>query len=113
MFSAEIITECDSEWGSPALIVPEANGKLRLVCDYKWLNQFTLPDPFMMPRIDDLVDLVGGARYLTKIDCTKGYWSIPLDEESIPLTGFTTPHGHFCWHYIPWAYKMLVHLLTD
>ena len=54
MLSAGFITECNSKWESRTLIVPKANGKLRLLCDYKWLNQFTLLDPFMIPNIEDL-----------------------------------------------------------
>ena len=44
--------------------------------------------------VDDLIDTVGSAKYLTTLDCTKGYWAVPLDDDAISLTGFVTPFGH-------------------
>ena len=63
--------------------------------EYRWVNQRTLSDPYPLSRIDDLIDAVGSAKYLTTLDCTKGYWAVPLDDDAIPLTGFVTPFGHF------------------
>ena len=54
-----------------------------------------------MPRIDDLIDKVG--KFLTKIDLSKGYWQVPLDEEAIPVSAFVTSFGHFQWMYIPFG----------
>jgi hypothetical protein len=48
---------------------------------------------------------VGTAKYLTKIDMTKGYWQVPLDEESIPISGFVTPFGHFEWKFMPFGLR--------
>ena len=70
------------------------------------------------PRIDDLIDQVGKAKCLTKLDATKGYWTLPMDEESIPYSAFITPHGHFGWRYMafclrnsPSTYKIMMHTL--
>ena len=90
-----IAEHSNSEWSCPVLIIPKANDSLRLVVDYRWVNQWTLPDPYPLSRIDDLIDAVGSAKYLTTQDCTKGYWAVPLDDDAIPLTGFVTPFGHF------------------
>ena len=59
-----------------------------------------------MPRIDDLIDKVGKAKFLTKIDLSKGYWQIPMDEEAIPVSAFVTPFGHFQWKYMPFGMKI-------
>jgi len=39
-----------------------------------------MPDPFPLPRIEDLIDRVGKAKYLTKLDMTRGYCQVPLDD---------------------------------
>jgi hypothetical protein len=57
-------------------------------------------DPFPLPRIKQLIDRVGSAKYLTKLDMVRGYWQVPLDSASIPISGFVTPFGHFSWRYM-------------
>ena len=44
-----------------------------------------MPDPFPLPRIEDLIDRVGKAKYLTKLDMTRGYGQVPLDDPSVPF----------------------------
>ena len=74
-------------------MVKKAEGGWRLCIDFRKLNAVTDPDPFPIPRIDDLLDKVGKAHFLTKLDMAKGYYQVPCDEESIPMTGFVTPFG--------------------
>jgi len=100
-----IIKHSDSPWASPIVMVPKADGSLRLCTDYRKVNKLTLPDPFPLPRVEDLVDRVGRAKYLTKIDMTRGYWQVPLDEYSGPISAFVTPTGHFEWKYMPFGLR--------
>lgn len=46
-----------------------------------------------MPRIDNILDRIGGAHILTILDLTKGYWQIPLHPSDKPKTAFDTPSG--------------------
>ena len=70
-----------------------------------YLNEVTVSDAFPLPRIDDLIDRVGKAKFLTKIDLSKGYWHVPLDEEAVPISAFVTPFGHFQWKYMPFGLR--------
>ena len=36
---------------------------------------------------------------------TRGYWQVPLDEESVPISAFVTPFGHFQWRYMPFGLR--------
>ena len=71
--------------------------------DFRKVNAVTVRDPFPLPRVEDLLDRVGKSKYLTKLDMTRGYWQVPLDEESIPVSAFVTPSGHFQWRYMPFG----------
>ena len=82
-------------------MVPKADGFLRLCTDFRKVNSCTVPDSFSLPRIEDLIGRVGKAKYLTKLDMTKGYWQVSLDDPSVPIFAFVTPFGHFQWRYIP------------
>ena len=52
-----------------------------------------------------MLDRVGQAKFLAKLDMTRGYWQVPLDKESIPISAFVTPFGHFQWKYMPFGLR--------
>ena len=60
--------------------------------DYRKLNKVTTPDPYPIPRVDDLLDGLGQAQYISKLDLTKGYC---VDPASKHKTAFVTPLGKY------------------
>ena len=48
-----------------------------------------------MPKIDDINNRLGEAKFLSKIDLTKGYWQIPLAGQAKQLSAFVTPFGQY------------------
>jgi len=100
-----IIEESDSPWSSPVVMVPKPDNTLRLCTDFRKINSVTTADPFPMPRVDDLIDRVGKAKFLTKVDMTRGYWQVPLDDDSVPISAFVTPFGHFQWRYMAFGLR--------
>ena len=43
-----------------------------------------------MPRIEDCIDKIGNANYITKFDLLKGFWQIPLTERAKEISAFVT-----------------------
>ena len=93
-------------------MIPKLDGLIGFCCDYKRINYITQPDAFPLPRIDDLIDKIGEAKYMTKIDLSRGYWQVPMEESSIPLRGFVTPFGHFQWKYMAFALGTFSRLMS-
>lgn len=56
-----------SPWSSPSLLVPKPDQTFRFCNDYRKVNAITKPDSFPLPRMDDCVDWVGSAKYVTKL----------------------------------------------
>lgn len=84
-----------SPYNSPALAVPKDGGKeLRLVIDLRRVNQQIQDDRFPIPQMVDVLDDLHGAKYFSKFDLSQGYYQIPLEPESRPLTAWTSDVGH-------------------
>ena len=78
MLELGVVEEFHSDWCSPVVLVGKPDGSVRFCVDYRRVNAVSKFDAYPMPRIDELVDRLGMATYYTTLDCTKGYWQIPL-----------------------------------
>ena len=67
------------------------------------MNSVSQADAYLMPRIDDLIDRLGKAKYITTIDLMRGYWQVPVVEASRSKTAFTTPLGLFQFRVMPFG----------
>ena len=67
------------------------------------LNQLSQADAYPMPRIDDLLDRIGQARYISTIDLAKGCWQVPVATEDRPKTAFSAPYGLFQFNVMPFG----------
>lgn len=62
--------------------IKKPDGFVRLCIDYRKINQVTVPDPYAIPLIEDLLDQLGEAQFLSKLDLNKGFCQIPVDEKN-------------------------------
>ncbi|CAM5166032.1 unnamed protein product [Eretmochelys imbricata] len=73
--------------------------------DYCKLNAVTRPDNSPMPRIDDLLEKLGWAQFISTLDLTKGYWQVPLDECAKERSAFTTHLGLYEFNVLPFGLR--------
>ena len=74
-----------------------------------------MSDAYPMPRIDDLIDLFGKAKYISTLDLTRGYWHVPLIEDARHKMVFVTnraPHSLLEGPIIPACSISLISCLT-
>ena len=62
------IRPSSSPWGSPILLVEKKDGSLRMVVDYRGLNEVTIKNKYPLPMINDLFGRLQGAKVFSKID---------------------------------------------
>ena len=84
-----------SPWGAPVLFQKKKDGTFRLCIDYRGLNQVTVKNKYPIPRIDELLDRLHGAKVFTKIDLRSGYYQIRVKDGDITKIAFNTWYGHY------------------
>ena len=103
MEKREVIRKVEepTDWVSSMAIVEKPDGSLRICSDPRHLNKAIKREHFQLPAIEDITTRMANAKWFTKLDANRGYWQIPLDEESQLLTTFNTPFGRFCYQVTP------------
>ena len=86
---------------SPCIRLPKPDGTFRMCTDYRKVNSVTKTDSFLVPRIDDCIDNIGQAKYLTKFDLLIGFWQIPLTDRAKEISAFVSPDGLYQYKVMP------------
>uniref|UniRef100_A0A8R1I9D7 RNA-directed DNA polymerase n=1 Tax=Caenorhabditis japonica TaxID=281687 RepID=A0A8R1I9D7_CAEJA len=105
LLKSERITESNTPWTSPIVLVKKKNGSLRVCLDFRKLNEVTIPDNFPLPRIDAILEKVGGARYFSSLDMANGYLQLRLDAQSSYKCGFVTESRVYAYTHLPFGLK--------
>ncbi|XP_076069765.1 uncharacterized protein LOC143041641 [Oratosquilla oratoria] len=100
-----IVEPSSSPWASPVVLVPKPDGSTRLCVDYRKVNAVTEPDSCPLPRIDDVIEDVGRAQWVTKLDLLQGYYQVRLSERSRAISVFITPEGLYQFTVLPFGLR--------
>lgn len=90
-------------YGAPVLFAKKKGGGLRMCIDYRALIKIPIKNRYPLPRIDDLLDQLNGAKVFSGLDLAAGYWQIPMREEDKPLTTMRTFMGSYQWTVMPFG----------
>ncbi|MCO5598511.1 hypothetical protein L7F22_052608 [Adiantum nelumboides] len=101
------ITPIDNpEWLSPIVVVPKKNKKIWICVDYRKLNATTVPDPFLLPFLDSILDDVVGHDMYSFLDGFSGYNQIRMAQDDQAKTAFIMAFGSFClYSHVVWIPK--------
>ena len=104
MLSSRVIRPSNSPWASLVVMVRKKDGSLRFCVDFRQLNAATIKDAHPLPRIDDLLDALHGAKWFSTLDLKSGYWQVPISEQDKKKTAFRTSSGQlFEFNQVPFG----------
>lgn len=103
LLTKELIQPSTSPFGAPILFVKKKDGSRRMVIDYRGLNNITVKNKYPLPRIDELMDQLGGAKVFSKLDLTSGYHQIRIKPRDVHKTAFRTRYGHYEFRVLPFG----------
>ena len=89
MLDLGAIRPSNSPWASAIVLVRKKDGRLRFCIDLRKLNNRTVKDGYSLPRIESILDSLGGAQIFSTLDLKAGYWQVEMAEECKAYTAFT------------------------
>jgi hypothetical protein len=94
-----------SPYASPLVIVKKLDGSIRPCVDFRKLNNVTVADSHPLPHVDESIEFLSGAKYLTTLDLFAGFMQVPMDESSKKYTAFITARGLYEFNYLPFGLR--------
>ena len=110
MEAAGLIQKSVSPWSSQPVLVKKVRDGVELkekrpCWDYRKVNDLIISDAHPLPLPEDMFDKLKGSRLFSKMDLTKGFWQIPMEEASKKILAMATPLGLYEPNFMPFGMK--------
>eukprot|EP00731_Ephydatia_muelleri_P003031 Em0001g3031a len=101
MLQQDVIEASSGPWSSPIVLARKKDGTLRFCVDFRHINDVTKKEVHPLPRIDETLDMLGGAKWFSTLDLASGYWQVEMEPEHKEKTAFSTPFGTYQFKVMP------------
>ncbi|XP_030587995.1 uncharacterized protein K02A2.6-like [Archocentrus centrarchus] len=94
-----------TDWVNSITCVKKNTGDIRVCLDPKDLNENIKREHYQIPKREEIMSEMAGAKFFSKLDASHGFWQLRLDPESSKYTTFNTPFGRYCFLRLPFGIK--------
>ena len=101
LLDKNIIRESQSPFASAIVVVRKKNNEVRLCIDYRRINARTIRDQYNVPKIEEALHALSGAKWFSCLDLKSGYYQIEMAEEDKQKTAFWCPLGFYEFNRMP------------
>ncbi|CAK1600010.1 unnamed protein product [Parnassius mnemosyne] len=98
-----VIEPSSSPWCSPVVLIKMKDGSMRFCVDYHRLNDVTKKDSYLLPRIDDTLDMLIGIKWFSTLDLKSGSWQVEINPKDKAKTAFSTGKGLWQFKVMPFG----------
>ncbi|XP_055936794.1 uncharacterized protein LOC129966395 [Argiope bruennichi] len=105
LLKLDLIEESSADIAYPIVCVNKKDGSIRMCVDYRALNAVTKTDDFPMEDATELIYSIGQANVISVLDLLKGYYSLPMEEDSRDYTSFKTHRAQYRFKVMPFGLK--------
>ena len=102
-----------TDWVSSSVVAEKPNGGLRVCLDPRNLNKAIKRHDHKLPITEEILSLMSGAKFFTKLDASNAFWQVQLDEESSKLLTFNTPFGRYRYLRMPYGIHSASEICQD
>ena len=92
-----------SEWVSNLVPTRKKSGEIRLCVDFRNLNCTSDKDNYLVPPMEQILQMVSGSELFSLLDGFSGYNQVLVAEEDILKTTFRTRWGTFAYRRMPFG----------
>ena len=89
MLDGSAIRPSQSPWCNAVVLVQKKDGALRFCINFRRLNARTKKDFYPLPRMQETMESMVGARFFSTMDLKSGFWQVKMAEKSRQYTAFT------------------------
>lgn len=107
MLDLNVIRKSNSPYASNVILVKKKDGSLQFCIDLRKLNSKTIKDAYSLPRIEETLDTLHGAKWFSTLDLKSAYWQVEISEQDKHKTAFMVgPLGFFECNRMPFGLTM-------
>ena len=89
MLDGGAIRPSQSTWCNAVVLIRKKDGGLRFCIDFRQLNTRTKKDSYPLPRTQETMESLVGARFFSMMDLKSRFWQVKMSEKSRQYTAFT------------------------
>jgi hypothetical protein len=102
-----------SDWASPIIMIKKKDNTYRIVADFRYLNSQSQVMNYPISNIDELLDKLNKAHWMSQFDLRSGFFQANLSELSQPLTTVVCPLGAFYFKKLPQGIQTSPHVFSE